>query len=74
MKTQNNRNIKNNLLWSGLLFAMLTLVGLQRQNLYAETNNELVGPQKTGRVVLPINQILTPAGKQIELPGMRPQV
>lgn len=27
-----------------------------------------------GRVILPINQVLTPAGKQVELPSMRPQV
>ncbi len=34
---------------------------------------EPVGRAKNGRVVLPVNQVLTPAGKQIELPGRRAQ-
>jgi YVTN family beta-propeller protein len=33
-----------------------------------------VGRDGTRRVVLPINQIITPAGRQIELPKLRPQV
>ncbi len=37
----------------------------------AET--ETVGRHADGRVVLPVNQMITPAGKQIELPGMRAQ-
>lgn len=35
---------------------------------------ETVGRAGTNRVVLPVNQVITPAGKQIELPGLRPQV
>ena len=35
---------------------------------------ETVGPSGENRVVLPVNQTLTPAGNQVELPGMRPQV
>jgi YVTN family beta-propeller protein len=35
---------------------------------------EKVGRAGTNRVVLPINQVITPAGRQIELPGHRPQV
>ncbi len=38
-----------------------------------ETGFETVGP-KADRVVLPINQVLTPAGLQVKLAGMRPQV
>lgn len=34
---------------------------------------ETVGRGSPGKVVLPIPQVLTPAGKQIDLPGMRPQ-
>jgi YVTN family beta-propeller protein len=34
---------------------------------------EKVGYQKDRRVVLPVNQVLTPAGKQVQLPGIRPQ-
>ena len=36
--------------------------------------SEIVGRDGTNHVVLPVNQVLTPAGKQIELPGLRPQV
>lgn len=32
-----------------------------------------VGRQEANRHVLPTNQLLTPAGRQIELPGIRPQ-
>ncbi|MDB6020822.1 MAG: Phosphoesterase family protein, partial [Pedosphaera sp.] len=35
---------------------------------------EPVGRAGTNRVVLPVNQVITPAGKQIELHGYRPQV
>ena len=35
----------------------------------AET--EAVGRHENGRTVLPVNQVITPAGRQIELPGMR---
>lgn len=34
---------------------------------------ETVGRHENGRVVLPVNQVLTPAGRQVELPGMRAQ-
>jgi YVTN family beta-propeller protein len=35
---------------------------------------EPVGRTDSHRVVLPVSQILTPAGQQVELPGLRPQV
>ena len=34
---------------------------------------EPVNTAGEGRIVLPINQVLTPAGRQVELPGLRPQ-
>src|SRR6185503_11509896 len=34
---------------------------------------ETVGPAGANRVITPVNQVLTPAGIQVELPGMRPQ-
>ena len=37
------------------------------------SNTEPVGLTDSNRVVLPVSQILTPAGKQVELPGLRPQ-
>jgi YVTN family beta-propeller protein len=36
--------------------------------------SEAVGRAGADRVVLPVNQVITPAGKQIELHGLRPQV
>ena len=36
--------------------------------------SEPVGRDGTNRVVLPVNQVITPAGTQIELHGLRPQV
>ncbi|HVV70113.1 MAG TPA: beta-propeller fold lactonase family protein, partial [Verrucomicrobiae bacterium] len=36
--------------------------------------SETVGRSGGDRVVLPVNQVITPAGKQIELHGLRPQV
>ena len=35
---------------------------------------ETVGHKEGGRSVTPVNQTLTPLGRQIELPGLRPQV
>ncbi len=35
---------------------------------------EPVGRAADGRTVTPVNQVLTPAGRQVELPGLRPQV
>src|SRR5512133_1322450 len=35
---------------------------------------EPVGVADDNRTVLPVNQILTPAGRQVPLPGLRPQV
>jgi YVTN family beta-propeller protein len=37
-------------------------------------DSEQVGARNTERVVVPVNQVLTPAGLQVELPEMRPQV
>lgn len=34
---------------------------------------EHVGRQEDGRTVLPVNQVITPLGTQVELPGLRPQ-
>ena len=40
----------------------------------AEGPVESVGRAADGRTVLPVNQVVTPAGRQVELPGLRPQV
>jgi DNA-binding beta-propeller fold protein YncE len=36
--------------------------------------SETVGRKENGRVVTPANQAITPTGRQVELPGLRPQV
>ncbi|HTI70189.1 MAG TPA: bifunctional YncE family protein/alkaline phosphatase family protein [Candidatus Limnocylindria bacterium] len=38
------------------------------------SDTERVGRYGTNRVVLPVNQVLTPYGRQLDLPGLRPQV
>ena len=38
-----------------------------------ETSTELVGRIREDSIVTPVNQRLTPVGRQVELPGMRPQ-
>jgi len=48
---------------------MLAFVGCEA----ASPDVETVGRHENGRVVLPVNQVITPAGRQIELPGMRAQ-
>lgn len=37
-------------------------------------DTEQVGAHHPERVVVPVNQVLTPAGLQVDLPGLRPQV
>mgnify|MGYP003855958909 CR=1 FL=1 len=37
------------------------------------SGEEPVGPRSNGSAILPLNQVLTPYGYQIELPGMRAQ-
>ncbi|MCU0876028.1 MAG: YncE family protein, partial [Pirellulaceae bacterium] len=39
----------------------------------ADDRLERVGRQADGRTVLPVNQVVTPVGAQVELPGLRPQ-
>ncbi len=36
--------------------------------------HERAGIAGTNRFILPVNQVVTPAGRQVELPGLRPQV
>lgn len=35
--------------------------------------DETVGPKQDGQGMTPVNQVLTPYGRQLDLPGMRPQ-
>ena len=60
-------------------FSSLCLVAILAAVLFAgcstgdSSTRELVGRHGTNRVVTPVNQVLTPHGRQIDLPKMRPQ-
>ena len=55
-----------------VLLCAAIAIGTEMQS--GHTAQPTAGFQKAGKVVLPINQVLTPAGRQVELPLMRPQV
>ena len=58
-----------------LLFAALIcpVQGLAADTTDHLASDELVGPKADGWVVTPVNQVLTPYGRQLDLPGLRPQ-
>ena len=58
--------------WSGALRGCLG-AGLVLSASARAGDVETVGRHDNGRVVLPVNQVLTPTGRQIELPGLRAQ-
>ena len=76
----------NRLLFSTLLIALIQsaasprAIGQSTQSDEAALStsgprdSEFVGRHEGGRTVTPVNQIVTPHGKQIELTGLRPQV
>lgn len=53
------------------LVSLLVLAGSCRTPNYSST--ETVGEVSPQRYVTPVHQVLTPAGLQVELPGLRPQ-
>ena len=55
---------------------VVLLVGCANSNRSASVIQpaEQVNPFAQDQVLVPVNQVLTPAGLQVELPGMRPQV
>ncbi|MEW6160535.1 MAG: YncE family protein, partial [Verrucomicrobiota bacterium] len=44
-----------------------------QQNSPFPSTTEMVGRIDTNRTVTPVNQVLTPYGRQVDLPGLRPQ-
>jgi len=59
-----------------LVLMVVVLSGCQRLPQHGVSQfatSETVGPAGVNRYYTPANQVLTPAGLQIELPGMRPQ-
>jgi len=58
--------------WLPVLLPVLLQVWLPGEG-RADDLTQRVGRGADGRTVTPVNQVLTPAGTQVELPGMRPQ-
>ena len=56
------------------IICVMTLRSVLSATLAQGQDLEMVGRKDDGRVVLPVSQTLTPAGVQVELPGLRPQV
>src|SRR6266576_3546960 len=58
----------------GYLWLVIALVTAMAQDLpFLESSSEPVALIHYGRVTTPVNQILTPVGTQVDLPGLRPQ-
>jgi YVTN family beta-propeller protein len=55
----------------GWTFSLFLGVGIARA--LAASDTEQVGHVNSNRFVTPVNQIVTPYGKQVDLPGLRPQ-
>lgn len=56
------------------LFGWMAFVGsIGAQEAAVESSNDLVGRSRDDMIVTPVNQVLTPYGRQIELAGLRPQ-
>src|SRR5688572_9582450 len=52
------------------LFSLAVAAGVA---IAQESPTDMVGRHGTNRTVTPVNQVLTPYGLQVELPGLRPQ-
>ncbi len=63
--------------WRRVLFllgvALLLEAGGMAQDPAVQGTSERVGRQDAGRIMTPVNQVLTPYGRQLDLPGLRPQ-
>ena len=56
------------------LLGLTVVVGCQHPaSRPSNADTETVGYRGTNRLVLPVNQVVTPLGRQIPLPGLRPQ-
>lgn len=56
-----------------IVFALFSIGEMTSYAQEIETTNDMVGRMREDVIVTPVNQRLTPVGKQVELPGMRPQ-
>ena len=69
------KNMLHRLAAGGLSMAvLLACAGLVRSDeAPTAVDEEPVGHASEGRTVTPVNQVLTPLGRQVDLPGLRPQ-
>lgn len=58
----------------GALVSLLGLTAVAAQPPVDRADNLIVGRRPDGTQMTPVNQLVDPAGTQIELPGLRPQV
>ena len=58
----------------GALVGFLGLTAVAAQPPVDRADNLIVGRRADGTQMTPVNQLVDPAGTQIELPGLRPQV
>jgi DNA-binding beta-propeller fold protein YncE len=61
-----------------MLYGVVAWPLWESTSLHAQSNTPLadaekVGYAEDGRAITPVNQVLTPYGRQVELPGLRPQ-
>ncbi len=66
-------SLVNKILITGVLLFSQAGCDTPRPNTGPHTTTETVGRVGANRFYTPANQVLTPAGIQVELPGMRPQ-
>jgi YVTN family beta-propeller protein len=59
--------------WMVIALAAVLLPAVRPVCGRADEITDRVGRAAGGRTVTPVNQVLTPAGRQVELPGLRPQ-
>jgi YVTN family beta-propeller protein len=71
MKSQNR--LRSAWRSSGSLLILLAGCATSEKKTELINPTEPVNPFATNRIVVPVNQVLTPAGVQVELPGLRPQ-
>jgi YVTN family beta-propeller protein len=62
--------VRRSLPAASVLLAVLLLAGSCRT---PPRPPDAVGPAGENRTILPVSQVLTPAGKMVDLPGLRPQ-
>ena len=69
------RALMNLLVRIQMSLSLVILMGCQHavQEPHASDALEQVGRKDSHRTVLPVNQVVTPLGRQVDLPGLRPQ-